>query len=117
MFRPASINRMGLFLNAENKEQEDVVIMSEVLDYVRFYKNNGYWKAPKTIQLEVTQIPFGVTWVARHDNIDDFKNFVFLVKERGAAYIQIIGNKVNSTGEIFSEMTPSDYKKLKTINE
>ncbi len=52
-------------MNAENKEQEDVVIMSEVLDYVRFYKNNGYWKTPKTIQLEVTQIPFGVTWVAR----------------------------------------------------
>ena len=100
---------MGLFLNAENKEQEDVVIMSEVLDYVRFYKNNGYWKTPKTIQLEVTQIPFGVTWVARHDNIDDFKNFVFLVKERGAAYIQIIGNKVTYISKLLGN---KNFEKL-----
>lgn len=62
--------------------------------------------------LSDSNVEFGITWVARHDNIDDLPNMFELARNRGAKHIQIIGNKVNSYGTLVSELERTDYEKL-----
>lgn len=62
--------------------------------------------------LQENNVKYGITWVARHDNVSDFPNMLDLAKIYGAANIQIIGNKAKSDGMVVSELTREDYKEL-----
>ncbi len=57
-------------------------------------------------------IPFGINWVARHDNAYDFKNVVSLAKELGAKFINVVANKLTGTSQIVSPLTYEDYQYL-----
>lgn len=62
--------------------------------------------------LQENSVKYGITWVARHDNVSDFPNLLNLAKKYGAVHIQIIGNKAKSDGTVVSELEKEDYKEL-----
>ena len=57
--------------------------------------------------------PYGITWVARADNVMDFCNMYNLASKYKASTISIIPNRPSNKGEIISEMTADDYSILK----
>ena len=62
--------------------------------------------------LRSNDIPFGVHWVARHDNIFDLPNLISLLKNKGAAFISIGSNKLTHKRVIDSPMSVDDFKDL-----
>lgn len=62
--------------------------------------------------LQEKNVKYGITWVARHDNVSDFPNMLELAKKYGAEHIQIIENKAKSDGTVVSELDKKDYKEL-----
>lgn len=60
-------------------------------------------------------IPFGINWVARHDNAYDFENIVKLAKELGAKFINVVANKLTGESKIVSPLTYEDYQYLITV--
>lgn len=63
--------------------------------------------------LKEYDIPFHINWVARHDNINDFKKLIDFVKIRGASSINVVCNKLTGPGEIDSPCDYNDYQILR----
>lgn len=68
------------------------------MDAIQFLHDNG--------------IDYGITWVARHDNILDFPNMLMLAEENGANHIQIIESKIKNTGDAMKALSKDDYMQL-----
>lgn len=62
--------------------------------------------------LRNNDIPFGVHWVARHDNIFDLPNLISLLENKGAAFISIGSNKLTHKRVIDSPVNDADFKEL-----
>ncbi len=58
-------------------------------------------------------VPYGITWVARADNVMDFPNMYALATKYSADVIAIIPNRPSNKDEIISEMGVEDYEFLK----
>jgi pyrroloquinoline quinone biosynthesis protein E len=62
--------------------------------------------------LKSNDIPFGIHWVARHDNILDLPNLLSLLENKGATFISIGSNKLTHKREIDSPLSDDDFKEL-----
>lgn len=62
--------------------------------------------------LKSNGIPFGIHWVARHDNILDLPNLLSLLENKGATFISIGSNKLTHKREIDSPLSDDDFKEL-----
>lgn len=62
--------------------------------------------------LRSNNIPFGVHWVARHDNIFDLPDLISLLENNGAEFISIGANKLTYKRIIESPMSGDDFKEL-----
>lgn len=60
-------------------------------------------------------ISYGISWIARHDNVYDFRNMVSMAKEYNADWIIIGCNKLNHSGTTDSIATYEDLKDLSEI--
>ncbi len=92
-----------LSLNGSNKSINDL-------------SRNGFDYAIKAMLiLRNNDIPFGVHWVARHDNIVDLPNLITLLENKGATFISIGSNKLTHKRVIDSPMSLDDFKILVKI--
>lgn len=62
-------------------------------------------------------IPFGINWVARHDNAYDFNNMVLFSRKLGAKFLNVVANKLTGKEKIDSPLTFEDYQYLISIIE
>lgn len=56
---------------------------------------------------------YGINWVARHDNLDDFPRLIEMAKAMGCIGITVVCNKVNGHNYVESPLTRADYEVLK----
>lgn len=54
----------------------------------------------------------GINWVARNDNIDDFKELYKLAADKGINEIVILANKKDSSGKVRNELTNDQLEQL-----
>lgn len=77
---------------------------------------DGYLFALNAIKcLKKNSVNYGINWVARHDNINDFEKLIFLARSNGADTINIVCNKLTSKKVVSEYCTSDDYKILKKI--
>lgn len=87
-------------------------------DEINRTSRDGYEIAMRAIRkLEENQVVYGLNWVARHDNVDDFSSMVKLAEEHHAANILIVGNKKTHLGVLQEPLTTEDYIYLKEYIE
>jgi MoaA/NifB/PqqE/SkfB family radical SAM enzyme len=60
-------------------------------------------------------VKFGVNWVARHDNVGNFRQMVEFAKSYGAEFINIVCNKINGNGQVDSPLEKADFEYLSNI--
>jgi MoaA/NifB/PqqE/SkfB family radical SAM enzyme len=65
--------------------------------------------------LKMENVPFGINWVARHDNTADFANMLLLCRDSKAAYLSVIGNKLTGRGEMESPLTKEDLEGIAVV--
>jgi pyrroloquinoline quinone biosynthesis protein E len=76
----------------------------------------GYEAAMEAIALLTSRnAPFGINWVARHDNTADFVNMVSLCRDSQAAYLSVIGNKLTGRNQVESPLTKEDVEKIAAV--
>lgn len=74
---------------------------------------DGYEIAVDAIKkLKESGCPFGIHWVARHDNIGDFPSLLEFARSNRARWVNVIANKLTGNKEIVSPMTPEDFRLL-----
>lgn len=62
-------------------------------------------------------VPFGINWVARHDNAFDFENTVNFSRKLGADFINIVANKLTGNAQVESPLTYEDYQYIIKVIE
>jgi MoaA/NifB/PqqE/SkfB family radical SAM enzyme len=67
------------------------------------------------VLLKAKNAPFGINWVARHDNTDDFVNMVSFCRDSKAAYLSVIGNKLTGRDKMESPLTKEDLEKIAAV--
>lgn len=68
--------------------------------------------------LSYENVNYGVNWVARHDNVNDFPNLLELCQNYGVSFLSITSNKLTGGGKIDSALTKEDLINLANfINE
>lgn len=83
--------------------------------YVNSLSRDGYFQAMDAIKtLKDTNVQFGINWVARKDNVYDFKNIIKIAEKYNASNILIVGNKYTSLGVMDS---PLGYNELIYLND
>ncbi|MDR2177561.1 MAG: radical SAM protein [Treponema sp.] len=76
----------------------------------------GYETAMKAVALlKAENAPFGINWVARHDNATDFVNMVSLCRNSHAVYLSVIGNKLTGRNEMESPLIKSDLERIAAV--
>lgn len=74
---------------------------------------DGYTHAIKAIQtLSRNNSKFGINWVARQDNIEDFENMLMLAEQYSAQSLLVIGNKMTHLGNLDSPLNRTGLFKL-----
>ena len=58
---------------------------------------------------------YGINWVARHDNVIDFRSMLDLCEKYSAKFLFITSEKLTGTGKLMSPLTKDDYKVLSEI--
>ena len=97
----------NLFLN---------ISLNGSVERINKLSRDGYAYAINAIHiLKEERTRFGINWVARHDNIRDFKNVINLAKAEGANNILVINNKRSFLNRIDSPVTHNDILNLAEI--
>ena len=60
---------------------------------------------------------YGINWVARHDNLTDFRNVLNLCEKYSVGFLFITSEKLTGTGKLMSPLTKDDYIVLSKIIE
>jgi pyrroloquinoline quinone biosynthesis protein E len=75
----------------------------------------GYDVALEAIAiLDQKNTPYGINWVARHDNAADFINMMALCRKYNARYLSIVGNKLTGANTMDSPLTQKDLEEIAT---
>ena len=83
--------------------------------HVNSLSRDGYFQAMNSIKaLKDANVKFGINWVARKDNVYDFKNIIGVAEKNKASNILIVGNKYTSAGNMNSRL---DYNELIYLND
>ena len=83
---------------------------------VNSFSREGYEYAIDAMyKLKLRGIPFGIHWVARHDNIKDFPDLISLLEEKEAMFISIGSNKLTHDRIIDAPLTRDDFSTLAEI--
>lgn len=97
----------GLFLN---------ISLNGSTKHINNLSRDGYEVAIEAISnLSAEGTPFGINWVARRDNLNDFSNIIKLAEESGANNIVVVGNKTNSNGVLESPLSIEELKYLNAL--
>ena len=82
-------------------------------DEINSKSRDGYNASVNAAKVfEHNNIPFGINWVARHDNVLDFEDLIKFSKKLGANFINVVANKLTGGIEIDSPLTRKDYEVL-----
>lgn len=74
---------------------------------------DGYEYAINAIHLfERNEMCYGINWVARKDNIDDFENMLLLAERYHAYSILVLGNKITQLGNLDAPLHREDLDAL-----
>ena len=60
-------------------------------------------------------VDYGIVWVARHDNVNDFPNIIDLARYYNISHIAVISNRLTGEGIIDSPLDGDDLTKLASI--
>lgn len=74
---------------------------------------DGYEVALKAMEIfKYNNVNYGINWVARSDNLKDFKNILYLGELNNADSILIVGNKMTHLGTLVSPLKYDELEEL-----
>ncbi len=98
--------------NLENLHIVISISLNGSTEKINSLSRDGYYYSLNALKiLSDSNIRYGINWVARADNVDDFKNVIILAKQYGCHFINIIGNKI-SGNSLQSPMQRQDFETL-----
>jgi MoaA/NifB/PqqE/SkfB family radical SAM enzyme len=57
-------------------------------------------------------VPYGINWVARHDNTPDFGSLLALCRKYNALYLSVVANKLTGNNEMGSPLSQEDLEEI-----
>lgn len=99
----------------ENLKISVSISLNGIDENVNTLSRDGYEHAIHAIDyLSNSTVDWGINWVARHDNVEDFNNVINYAINKKANFINVIGNKINGKA-LVSPMVYDDFVLLKDI--
>lgn len=104
----------------ENKALNFYISLNGSNEKINSYSRQGYEYSLEAMKrLNENGCQYGVNWVARHDNVEDFPMLIDLCKQYGVSFLSVTSNKlIHSKSNINSQVTRKDIEFIaKTIKE
>lgn len=98
-----SIKNTGCYLQLD-------ISLNGSTEKIHNLSRDGYGYAIQAINImNKSQTPYGINWVSRKDNINDFPKLVEFAKANHAVGITVITTKLDGFGELQSKLSTDDY--------
>jgi pyrroloquinoline quinone biosynthesis protein E len=92
--------QLDISLNGSNKEIHEL-------------SRDGYKYAMQAIEIMNSyNFTYGLNWVSRQDNIDDFPKFIDFARKNNAIGVTVITTKLDGNGCLQSKLSTTDYQYL-----
>ena len=96
----------GIAQKLRNYDVSVNISLNGSTETINSFSRDGYSYAIQALRIFMYNgIRYGINWVARNDNINDFENMLVLAERYHAQSILILGNKMTNTGVVQSKLT------------
>lgn len=96
-----------------NPKIEMYISLNGSTEKINGYSRQGFSTAIASLEFcKKENVPCGIVWVARSDNVDDFPDLYHFVELQNVHSLLIIPNRPSRNNEITSALTKSDYEFL-----